>query len=89
MNTSYQVLLKLMKEKIGIVLLDDEQNDFAISDYIQDSIEFITFIVFLEEEFETELPDDFLDMELLSSAKGFSEKLDFFIKEKQRIAHYS
>lgn len=78
MNSSYYMLLRILKEKFGIIFLDDAQDDFAVSDYVQDSIGFMTFIVSVEEELGTELPDDFLDFELLSSAKGFSEKLDYF-----------
>lgn len=78
MNSSYQMLLKILKEKFGIIFLDDANNDFAISDYIQDSIGFITFIISVEEELGTELPDDFLNFELLDSANGFAEKLEFF-----------
>lgn len=78
MNSSYYMLLRILKEKFGIIFLDDAQDDFAVSDYVQDSIGFMTFIVSVEEELGTELPDDFLDFELLASAKGFSEKLDYF-----------
>ena len=78
MNSSYQMLLKILKEKFGIIFLDDANNDFTISDYIQDSIGFIAFIISIEEELGTELPDDFLNFELLDSANGFAEKLEFF-----------
>lgn len=78
MSSSYQMLLRILKEKFGIIFLDDAQDDFVVSDYIQDSIGFMTFIISVEEEIGTELPDDFLNFELLTSAKGFSEKLDYF-----------
>ena len=74
------MLLKILKDKVGIIFIDNEKNDFAISDYIQNSIGYITFIVSIEEELGTELPDDFLDFELLASAKGFWEKLDYFME---------
>lgn len=78
MNSSYQILLKILKENFGIIFLDDENQDFAIGDYIQNSIDFITFIVSIEEELGAELPDDFLNFELLASSKGFLGKLDYF-----------
>ena len=78
MSSSYQMLLKILKEKFGIVFFDDEKNDFAISDYIQDSVSFMIFIISVEEELGAELPDDFLNFELLDSANGFLEKLDYF-----------
>lgn len=78
MNSSYQILLKILKEKFGIIFFNDEKNDFAISDYIIDSVGFMTFIISIEEELGVELPDDFLNFELLDSANGFLEKLDYF-----------
>lgn len=78
MESSYCMLVRILKKRFGIIFLDEVQDDFAVSDYVQDSIGFMTFIVSVEEELGTELPDDFLNFELLSSAKGFSEKLDYF-----------
>lgn len=77
---SYQMLVNILDEKLGVVFLDDEQDDFIISDYVVDSIAFIQFIIAIEEEIGIELSDDFLDFELLSSAKGFAEKLDYFVE---------
>jgi len=83
MTHTYQILLKILQENLGFVIFDDEQDDFAISDYIPDSITFIQFIIAIEEELASELPDDFLDLEILSSAKGFAEKLDFYVASLQ------
>lgn len=80
MSQSFQVLLKILNENFGVVIFKNQQEDFSIKDYISDSITFIQFIVAIEEELSLELPDDFLDVELLSSAKGFAEKLDHFIQ---------
>lgn len=79
MTHAYQMLLKILQEKLGYIIFDDEQDDFAISDYVSDSITFIQFIIAIEEELGSELSDDFLDFEILISAKGFAEKLDFFM----------
>lgn len=83
MKYTYQIILKILHEKLGFVILDDMHNDFIISDYIPDSLAFINFIISIEEELGKELTDDFLDYDILSSAKGFSEKLDFFIVSLQ------
>ena len=83
MTHSYQIFLKILQEHFGVVIFENEQEDFAISDYIPDSISFIQFIIAIEEEFACELSDDFLDFEILSSAKGFVEKLDFFVASLQ------
>ncbi|GEM_PF-4847749 len=42
---SYQMLVNILDEKLGVVFLDDEQDDFIISDYVVDSIAFIQFII--------------------------------------------
>ncbi len=79
-SEAYQILIKVLEDSLGIVVLDKEQGDFAISDYIYDSIMFIQFILAIEERLGIELLDDFLDIELLKSANGFSEKLEFCLK---------
>ncbi len=63
-----------MQEELGLVILGDELDDFPICDYIPDSITFVQFIISIEEKIGINLTDDFLDFELLSSAKGFSEE---------------
>lgn len=82
MEHTYQILLEILKENFGVVIFD-EHEDFAISDYIPDSISFIQFIVSLEEKLQRELPDDFLLFDTLTSAHGFAEKLDAFITSSQ------
>lgn len=84
MNYTYQLLLKILQENFGIFIFEDDMEDFSISDYVFDSLSFIQFIVAIEEELGTELPDDFLDFEILGSSKGFAEKLDFFIESLQK-----
>lgn len=83
MTESYQILLKILHENFGLVIFENEQEDFAISDYIPDSIMFIQFIIGIEEELTCELSDDFLDFDILSSAKGFAEKLEDFVASLQ------
>jgi len=84
MVLAYQMLLKIFEEKLGIIISVDEQDDFAINDYIFDSIVFIQFIIAIEEEIGEELPDDFLLYDVFSSVKGFAEKLDFFITSQRK-----
>ena len=80
MSYSYQILTKILNENFGVFLFDNEQEDFPISDYIYDSIMFIQFIISIEEEIGRDLPDDFLNIEILGSAKGFVEMLDSYIE---------
>lgn len=80
---TYQLLLRILMEEFGVVIFDSETEDFAITDYITDSISFIQFITLIEDEIGDELPDDFLLYDIVGSAKGFAEKLDAYITMKQ------
>ena len=83
MNQAYQILLNVLREKLGFIIIDNGMDDFAINDYIPDSLMFIEFIIAIEETIGKELPDDFLDNELLSSAIGFAEKLDRYMLSQE------
>jgi acyl carrier protein len=83
MNQAYQILLNVLREKLGFIIIDNGMDDFAINDYIPDSLMFIEFIIAIEETIGKELPDDFLDNELLSSAIGFAEKLDCYMLSQE------
>jgi acyl carrier protein len=64
-------------EKIGIVIDDkiyDEQVD--LRDYIEDSLEFISFIVELENELNIEIPAEMLEFDNLSSISSFGKMLE-------------
>lgn len=80
MSPTYQILIKVLQENLGIFIFNDEKEDFSICDYVTDSLSFIQFIISLEEELDKELPDDFLDYELLNSAIGFVSKLDAYVE---------
>lgn len=83
MKHAYQIILKILEENLGVVIFDDEKDDFAISDYVLDSLVFMQFIIAIEKEIGEELSDDFLNYDILISAKGFAEKLDFFMTSLQ------
>ena len=54
------IILNILNE-IGISIDDEDiSSDFDLSEYFIDSIQFITFIVELENELGFALPDDFL-----------------------------
>lgn len=84
MNFTYSMLLKILEEKFGFAFFDEEEDDFNINDYISDSILFIQFILVIESEIGIDLTDDFLDLEILKSAKGFVEKLDSFMSSQDK-----
>ena len=73
----YNVICSILDD-MGFVILEAEK-DFDISDYIIDSIQFISFIVNIEKKLNISLSDDFLSIEILKSAIGFANKLSEYI----------
>lgn len=67
-------LICTVLDEMGFVIID-QGDDFAIDDYITDSLQFITFIVSIEKKLGKNLPDEFLSFDLLKSARGLSNKL--------------
>lgn len=47
-------------EKIGIYINQEIDEDMELENYIQDSLQFMSFIVELEQHFNVEIPDDLL-----------------------------
>ena len=82
MESTYEMIVEILVEKMGFVILSEIKDDFAISDYITDSIMFIQFINNIEEELGQELPDDFLLYDILGSAIGLATKIDDFLDPK-------
>ena len=66
-------------EEMGLIVLDAEEDDFSLQDYIIDSMQFIDFIVRIEDKLNVQLPDDFLDYELLLSARSYALKISDYI----------
>lgn len=54
-------------ENNGIYIDPTEEDDINISNYILDSIQFISTIVAIEEKFDIEIPDDLLIIETFNS----------------------
>lgn len=79
---SLNIITKVLNESFGIFLFGDEQEDFSLSDYISDSVSFIQFIIAIEDEIAKDLSDDFLNFEILESAKGLAKKIDAYIKNE-------
>lgn len=51
-------IIKCM-HNLGIIV-DDENDNFMLENYIEDSIAYISFIVELEQTFNIEIPDEYL-----------------------------
>ncbi|CAG9623698.1 hypothetical protein BACCIP111883_04530 [Sutcliffiella rhizosphaerae] len=57
--------------RLGIEIEDDES--FELSETITDSFFFITIILELEQEFDIEIPDDYLSIDLFQSIDHLTE----------------
>lgn len=42
------------------IIVDDEENNFYLSEYLVDSVAFISFLVELEQKFNIEISDEYL-----------------------------
>lgn len=62
-------------EESGFIIFDEKDKDFCLSDYIIDSIQFIEFIMKIEEKLGMQLSDDFLSLDILESINGLANKL--------------
>ncbi|MFR8792328.1 phosphopantetheine-binding protein [Gallintestinimicrobium sp.] len=54
--------------ELGIVF-EQEENNFELTDYIEDSLTFISFVSELENEFDIEIPDEYLLQGVLGTPK--------------------
>ena len=61
--------------------------DLDLRDYINDSIQFISFIVDLENRFAIEMPDEYLTYDAISSLHSFAEIVKNFKDENLIEAH--
>ena len=73
----YETIVSILDD-MGFVVFETGE-DFNISDYIVDSLQFISFIVSIEQKLDITLTDDFLSLEILKSARGLSNKLQEYI----------
>lgn len=66
----------------GIYITESEmQKDIDLREYLVDSIQFVYFIVELEERLGVELPDEILIYDNLSSLNGFVNMVAGFCEE--------
>ena len=82
MEKIYKIIIDVLEE-MGYLIFEKEDEDFDISSYILDSLQFIDFIIRIEENLGKELSEDFLLYDLLLSAKGFSNKILGFLSENE------
>lgn len=63
-------------ENLGFVLDKmSEEKDVDLSEYILDSIDFVQFLVELEETFAIDIPDSMLGIDVLKSLNGLANMI--------------
>lgn len=68
------VIFSMEQDMIGF-------EDLDLTEYIEDSVKFLQFIVALEDQLDIEIPDELLNIEILRSFNGFSSLLKEFINQ--------
>jgi acyl carrier protein len=72
LSESIKQKLVFSLENIGIYISEEEkESDFNLSDYILDSLLFVTFFVELEKNLGIEIPDIYLSIEKFVSVDAF------------------
>lgn len=64
------------------ILIDPTSDDVNLNDYDVDSISFISFIVEIEKEFDIEIPDGYLYVDVLQSLNGFINLVEQLVDER-------
>ena len=57
------------------IMIDPTDEDFDLREFIQDSLQFITFIVALEQQMEIEIYDELLQFDAITSFNNFSSNI--------------
>lgn len=75
-------LLNILDE-MGIYIdsNNNQHSDIDLTEYISNSIDFITFFIEIEDKFEIELPDELLGLDNIRSLNAFSNKILFYLQE--------
>ena len=77
-------VLETLKD-IGVCVFNEEKDkDFDLSEYILDSLLFVTFFVELESKLGFEIPDTYLSMDKFRSIDGFCLSIYEFLNNTTR-----
>lgn len=80
-----EIIIESLKE-IGVTLyLEDFQEDFNLQDYIVDSLQFVSFIVMVENRLNITFPDDLLTYDTISSSEAFLDLLERLTSESSSV----
>lgn len=68
-------------DNIGVFINPEDESDVQLENYIQDSIHFIMFVVEIENQFNIEIPDDYLIFSNFDSIYKIYDLLETLIFE--------
>jgi acyl carrier protein len=70
-------------QEMGFLIFDNtEEGDMNLQNYVVDSLQFVDFIVRLEDKFHITFPDEFLDYNVLLSWNGLGVMIQEFLESK-------
>ena len=72
-------LLEIIKNVVGV---DEISEDTLISENIINSVNYVKLIVKIEEEFDIEIPDEYLDISQFETLKDFSDFIQKIIDKQ-------
>lgn len=65
------------------IYIEKTNKDVDLTEYITDSLDYISFFVELEEALDIELPDDLFLMDTIKSINALSQKIELLLLTKQ------
>lgn len=65
------------------IYIEKTNKDVDLTEYIADSLDYISFFVELEEALDIELPDDLFLMDTIKSINALSQKIELLLLAKQ------
>lgn len=78
-KTNFKIIQEVLQE-MGIIIENDIRDDI-LSECIEDSIMFITFLSALEERYNINFPDEYIDYTLIESIELLNSVVDKLKRE--------
>lgn len=71
---------------LGYIISYEElkKDDIDLRDFIVDSVEFVSLIVEIEHEFVINLPDEFIEFDVLASLNGIISTIEALLCDKRQ-----
>lgn len=83
MESIKQKILGVLVE-LGVSYCDEIGEDTSLTEYIVDSLSFMSFVIGVEETFQIELPDEYLTFEAIQSLNGFVGLLEVLLENNEK-----